>query len=139
MGAVTVEKEIAAEVQKVWGLMSNFGDLRSWNPQIETCELEGEGVGAVRTFSMSGITIKERLESLDDEAKSYSYSIIEGPIPAKNYLATVVLSDLGAGRTKVHWRSEFEAVGAKEEDLVKLFEGIYAAGIDSVEKTLGSV
>ena len=136
MGSVAVEKEIAGEVGKVWALMSDFGNLRAWNSEIESCEVEGEGVGAVRTFSMGGITIKERLEAWDEATKSYSYSITEGPIPAKNYLAKVVLEDLGGTRTKVLWTSDFDAEGASEDDLIKLFEGIYSAGIAAVEKTV---
>ncbi len=134
MSKVRVEEEIAAEAEAVWDLMSDFGGLCSWNSGIESCELEGEGVGAVRTLSMGGLTIKERLESVDPTAKTYSYAIIEGPIPATGYLATVVISDAGQGKTKILWTSEFEPNGAPEADLVQLFEGIYAGGIKAAEK-----
>lgn len=134
MSSVRVEEVIAAEPQAVWRLMSDFGGLKAWNPQIDSCELAGQGVGAVRTLSMSGLTIKERLETLDAAAMTYSYSIIEGPLPATGYLATVEVSDAGNGRTRVVWSSKFEPAGAPESDLVALFEGIYRGGIQAVEK-----
>ncbi len=137
MGNVRVEEEIAADAGKVWDLMSDFGGVKSWNSGIETCEVEGEGVGMVRTLGMGGISIQERLEKLDADNKTYSYAIIGGPIPATGYLAKVVVSDAGAGRTKIVWTSEFEPNGATEEDLVKLFEGIYQGGIKAVEKAVG--
>ena len=137
MANVKVEEEIAADTNAVWKLMSDFGGVKEWNAGIDGCEVEGTGVGSVRTLSMGGISIKERLESLDDEAKTYSYAIIEGPIPATGYLATVQLSEAGPGRTKVLWTSEFEPNGAPVEDLVKLFEGIYQGGIKAAEKAVG--
>jgi hypothetical protein len=114
--------------------MSDFGGLRAWNPQIESCEVDGEGVGAVRTFSMTGLTIKERLEALDESARTFSYSIIEGPLPATDYLATVEIGDAGAGQTRILWTSDFVPAGASEADLVALFEGIYRGGIKAVAK-----
>ncbi len=136
MSNVRVEEEISADSTAVWNLMSDFGGLCSWNPGIETCDLDGEGVGAVRTIGMGGISLKERLESLDGDAKTYSYSIVEGPIPATGYVATVVISDAGAGKTRVEWSCEFEPNGAPEADLIQLFEGIYRGGIQAVEKAL---
>ncbi len=136
MSKVHVEEEIAAEAGAVWNLMSDFGGLCSWNPGIESCELEGEGVGAVRTLKMGGIVLKERLEGLDGAAKTYSYSIIEGPIPATGYVAKVAVSDAGSGKTKISWSCNFEANGAPEADLVQLFQGIYQGGIKAVEKAL---
>ncbi len=138
MSKVRVEEVIAADARAVWRIMSDFGGLRAWNPQIETCEVKGDGVGAVRTFSMSGLTIAERLESFDEAAMTYSYSIIEGPVPATDYLATVQVSEAGAGQTKILWTSEFVPAGAPEADLVGLFEGIYRGGIKAVAKVVGT-
>jgi len=134
MPKVRVEEVIEADPRDVWRIMSDFGGLRAWNPQIDSCEVEGEGVGAVRTFSMTGLTIKERLEAMDEGAKTFSYSIIEGPLPATDYLATVEIGDAGAGQTRILWTSDFVPAGAPEADLVALFEGIYRGGIKAVRK-----
>jgi carbon monoxide dehydrogenase subunit G len=136
MANVRVERQINGDSQKVWDLMSDFGGLASWNPQIDSCEVAGQGVGAVRTLSMGGLVIKERLESIDAASRKYSYAIIEGPVPATGYLATVQISDAGSGKTTVLWTSEFEPAGAPEEDLVKLFEGVYQGGIQAAEKAV---
>lgn len=136
MSSVRVEEVIAADAERVWQVMSDFGGLKAWNPQIDACDVEGEGVGAVRTLSMMGLTIKERLEALDADAKSYSYAITEGPLPATGYLATVEVADAGDGRTCIVWSCNFEPAGAPEADLVALFEGIYRGGIQSVAKVL---
>ena len=137
MAQVRVEEEIAGDAAAVWNLMSDFGGLKAWNPGMESCELEGEGVGAVRTIVMpGGISLRERLESLDHANKTYSYSIVEAPLPATDYVATVVVSEAAPGRTKIVWSSEFEPAGAAESDLVALFEGIYKGGIQGVANAL---
>ncbi len=137
MAKVKVEEEIAGDAAAVWKLMSDFGGLKAWNPAMKSCEIEGDGIGAVRTIDMGGdIVIVERLESLDEAVKTYTYSIIEAPLPAKGYLAKVVVSEPQPGRTKILWTSEFEPDGAPEADLIGLFEGIYKGGIQAIEKAV---
>ena len=70
-------------------------------PGIQGCDVTGEGIGSVRAISMGAMTIKEKLESLDADARSLSYSIVEGPMPTENYLATITLSDAGGGKVRV--------------------------------------
>ena len=70
-------------------------------PGVESCESEGEGVGALRKIKMGANVVIERLESFDDDARTLSYSIQDGPIPVQNYLATIAVSrrTRGAGST----------------------------------------
>jgi carbon monoxide dehydrogenase subunit G len=138
MAEVKVEQEIAASADQVWKLMRDFGGLKAWNPGIDSVEVTGEGVGAVRTIKMGGITIKERLEHLDDAGRTFRYSIIEGPVPARDYLATVQVEEAGPARTRIVWGSRFEPQGASVADLTGLFEGIYKGGISSLQKTLSA-
>jgi len=107
---------------------------------IERCEVEGEGVGAVRTLTLrgSGGVIVERLDARDAGAHSYTYSIINDcPLPVSNYSATVRLSAAGAGQTRVDWVGRFDPKGKPEADVVKLVEGIYRGGIARTNKKLG--
>ncbi len=137
MAEARVEGEVAAAVSAVWEMLRDFGGLARWNSGME-CSCDGSDVGAVREIKMGGAVIKERLEALDDTARSFSYSIVEGPIPVTGYLATVKLDDLGNGRTKVLWTSRFEPQGMPEADTVKLMESIYNGGIKSLNRTLAT-
>ena len=74
-----VDKEISGSLDKAWDLVAAFGDC-AWIPGIESCEVTGEGIGAVRKLKMGAMEIHERLEAFDPEARTLSYSIIEGPI-----------------------------------------------------------
>jgi carbon monoxide dehydrogenase subunit G len=136
MAEVKVEQEIEASADKVWKLMRDFGGLKAWNPGIDSVEVAGEGIGAIRTIKMGPMTIKERLEHLDDASRTFRYSIVEGPVPARDYLATVQVEEAGPSRTRIVWGSTFEPEGASVADLTGLFEGVYKGGIASLRKTL---
>lgn len=137
MAEVIVREEIDASVDAVWDLMSNFGGVADTSPMIERCDVEGDGVGAVRTLHMQGgLQLKERLEAFDPAGRTWSYSIVEpSPLPFKDYVSTVTLSDAG-GRCAIEWRSTFEPDGAPEEQARKIIQGIYTGGIAAARKAL---
>lgn len=137
MARVEVQDEIDAAKETVWDLVSDFGGVGRISPEVESCEVEGQGVGAVRTIHTSGVVIQERLEGLDGTAYTFSYSMLEGPIPFKNYLAHVKLSDAGPNRTKITWAGTFEPAGMPAEQLEQLVEGIYRGLIAGVKKAAG--
>ena len=84
MGSFSVEEDISAGVDRVWAKFSDFAAIGEWGPNIEKCEIEGEGIGQLRKLSMGVVTIVERLEAFDDAGKTLSYSIPEGPIPVED-------------------------------------------------------
>ena len=135
MARVEVRDEIDAPREVVWDLVSDFGGVKRISPEVESCVLDGQGVGAVRTINTQGIVIKERLESLDGKNYTFSYSIVEGPIPFTNYLAQVELSPDG-DRTKVNWSGSFEPVGVPEDTLKQLVETIYRNLIGGIKKAV---
>lgn len=135
MARVEVRDEIDAPREIVWDLVSDFGGVKRISPEVESCVLDGQGVGAVRTINTQGIVIKERLESLDGKNYTFSYSIVEGPIPFTNYLAHVELSPDG-NRTKVNWSGSFEPAGVPEDTLKQLVETIYRNLIGGIKKAV---
>jgi carbon monoxide dehydrogenase subunit G len=137
MAKARVEEEIAADASAVWELARDFGGLKRWNPGISSCEVSGAGVGAVRTIKMGDFALRERLEKIDEAKRSFSYAIIEAPIPVEAYLATFDVHALGPGKTRVVWSCTFEPKGAPEADLVALFEGVYRSGIAGLRNALG--
>ena len=139
MTTAQVTETVAAPAAEVWRVMSDFGGIEA-NEMIAGCTVDGSGVGAVRTITLvAGGEIIERLESCDDAMRTFSYAIInDSPLPVKNYLSTVKISDDGAGGTTVDWSSSFEASGAPEADVVKLIQGVYKGGIARARAKLGA-
>ena len=64
---VQVVENIAASAADVWQILADFGGVRVGGP-ITAFEIEGEGVGAVRTITMSGGQVIERLDVHDESA-----------------------------------------------------------------------
>ena len=120
---------IAAPVQPIWAVLTDFGRPQRLARSIEACEMTGEGVGAVRRVTARGRTIHERLETLDAVAHSLSYRALDtGDMPAPRitaYLATVSLRAIAADLTQIIWRSEGttdDPAAANPRHFVTLYE-----------------
>ena len=129
MSKVEIEAEFSSSAADVWAKISDFGGIGAWAPGIEKCDVEGEGVGAVRRIGMAGMEIAERLEALDDSTRQLSYSIVEGPMPVENYLATIRVEEAAHGGAKLSWSCDFEAPGMSDEQV-----GGMAAGMEGAYK-----
>lgn len=122
--------DIPASADQVWQLIGGFDTLPDWLPFIPNSELS-EG-GRVRSLQTSdGAVVVERLELFDNAAKTYSYSILQAPFPAKDYLATLSIEARGEG-ARVTWSGKFEPVGVSDEEVVALFTGIYESGLKAL-------
>ena len=140
MSEVHVNEAVAAPAGKVWELVRDFGGVARWGgPALQSCTVEGEGVGAVRRIGLpGGLSIAERLEGFDDAGRSLSYAIVEkSPIPVKNYLSTIRILEDGAQACRVDWSSTFEPDGAGEEQAQAMIRGGYTGGIAGLRKALG--
>ena len=78
-----------------------------------------------------GGVVVERLQAFDNAAKTYSYSILQAPFPATEYLATIKVEAQGDG-ARVTWSGRFEPVGVSNEEVEALFTGIYQGGLEAL-------
>ncbi|MED7669152.1 SRPBCC family protein [Pseudomonas moraviensis subsp. stanleyae] len=122
--------DIPASADQVWQLIGGFNTLPDWLPLITHSELS-EG-GRVRTLKTAdGGVVVERLQTFDNAARTYSYSIEQAPFPASDYLATIKVEVQGES-ARVTWSGRFNAVGVSDEEVVALFNGIYQGGLDAL-------
>ncbi len=137
MGKIELSEEMAAPASAAWEKLADFGGL-GWMPGVEKVEVEGDGIGAVRTIAMGGMSIKERLEAFDDEGRSLSYSITEGPMPVQNYLATIRVSETGAG-CRVDWTASFDLPeGVPADAIEKGLNAAYGGALAALKKLVES-
>ena len=138
MAKVSMSTDLNASADQVWKMIGGFNTLPDWHPAVEKSELNE--AGETRTLSIAGgATIVEKLESVDDGARTYTYSIVDSPLPVSNYKATITVSGEGDGST-LEWSSEFDTVsgmGASEQDAMAAVQGIYQAGFDNLKKMFG--
>ncbi|NED00203.1 SRPBCC family protein [Streptomyces sp. SID6648] len=136
MAGTTASTELPVPADRVWQLIGGFDSLPDWLPYIPTSELS-EG-GRVRTLvNEEGGVIVERLETFDNAARSYSYSILRAPFPVTGYLSTITVREASApDRARVEWSGTFTPDGIGDDEAAALFHGIYADGLAALTQSL---
>lgn len=140
MAEVLVTEDLPVPASKIWELVRDFGGARKWlGGMVQSLELEGEGVGAVRTITLPGDTkLHEQLQAHDEEGMTFTYAIVrESPLPASDYVAKFKLVETGADSCRIEWGSTFEPVGLPEADVKPMIQGIYTSGIAGIRQVLG--
>ncbi len=134
MTKVAMSTKLNVSASEAWQLIGGFNALPDWHPAVEKSELTEEG--QVRNLSLAGGgSIVEKLEKIDDSARTYTYSIVDSPLPISNYTASITVRETEDG-TVMDWTSEFDPVGG-ENDAVNAIQGIYQAGFDNLKKMFG--
>lgn len=137
MAKISMSTKVGVPAANVWELIGGFDALPRWHPGIAKCSLKKDGNTTVRTLHLvGGGVVRERLEKADDSGRTYTYTILESPLPVANYTATIHVEGEGEDCT-VEWSSEFNPSGAPENDAVKMIENIYKAGFDNLQKIFG--
>lgn len=138
MSGISVNLDFTSAADAVWKELADFGGIGVWGPGVVSCKVEGTGVGAVRSVEMpGGMVMEERLESLSDADRTLSYSIIAGPLPVENYLATVKVTATDGG-SRVDWGATFDAPeGVPAEGIEGGVSGAYSGMLAALKAHLG--
>ena len=135
MTKVSMNTKLNVSADEAWRLIGGFNALPDWHPSVEKSELTEEGQTRTLSLAAGGGTIVEKLERMDDGSRTYSYSIVDSPLPVADYRSTIKVSGEGDDCT-LEWSSEFEPVGGENEATDAVRE-IYQAGFDNLKKMFG--
>ncbi|MHC4119881.1 MAG: SRPBCC family protein [Planctomycetota bacterium] len=130
---------IDAPCRKVWETIRNFHDL-AWAAGVITSveaegDFKGDQIGARRVLNGA---FHETLLTLDENERTFSYSIDDGPEPlAKgtftSYVGSVrVLPVTENATTFVEWQSTYES--ADDSAIADFCNPIYVALLDAMKK-----
>jgi carbon monoxide dehydrogenase subunit G len=135
---ISVNAEYTSSADVVWKELADFGAIGEWAPGLESCKVEGTGVGSVRVLGMAGgMVMRERLESLDERERCLTYAIVGGPLPVENYLATVKVTAQGEG-CRVDWGASFDAPeGVPAEGIASGVSGAYSGMLQALKSRVG--
>jgi len=132
-----------APTDRVWGLLRDFNGHDRWHPAVATSTIEraqaADKIGCVRRFKLKdGSELREQLLALSDIEQTFSYCLLDTPIPMFNYVAHVRLLPVTDGdRTFWHWESRFTT---RPDDAVRIVEmvaeQIYQAGFEAIRQRL---
>jgi len=134
---------IDAPVDQVWDVLRDFNGHDNWHPAVAYSSIErseqSDRVGCVRRFKLKdGAELREKLLTHSDMEQSFSYCLIDTPIPLLNYVAHVNLYPVTDGdATFWQWQSSFNTPSGAEEELSALVgNDIYQAGFDAIRTQL---
>ncbi len=122
MADVKLSVPFPVAASEIWSRIGSFNALPDWHPAVERSELEDGGT-IRRLHLVGGGEIVEKLEASED-GKSYTYSIVESPLPVMNYTSTLRVTEGADGKAEVEWSSNFDPVGSPEE-AAEVIQGIY--------------
>jgi carbon monoxide dehydrogenase subunit G len=126
MARATAELTMTATPDAVWAVVRDYHGLAGWMPGIDESVAEGDD----RVLSMMGMTIRERMVSLDEDARSLTYSIVDGA-PVESHEATITVHPADGG-SRVTWD-----VTATPDDMAGLMQGIYQQALESLRAKAG--
>ncbi|MEO9650301.1 MAG: SRPBCC family protein [Roseobacter sp.] len=135
---------LEAPVEVVWDMLRDFNGHDRWHPAVATSQVErnrdADRVGCVRKFKLAdGSELREQLLALSDVDASYSYCLLETPVPLFNYVSHVRLIPVTDGdHTYWQWEGRFSTFPDQQDDLVQMVgNDIYQAGFDAIRAELG--
>jgi Polyketide cyclase / dehydrase and lipid transport/Domain of unknown function (DUF4331) len=120
---------------KVWEAVGQFGG--DWHPLIAQIKLIGSGIGELRIIeTLDGKKIIERLDAIDNSARSYRYTNIAG-IPASDYTGMFQVKPNGAGST-VEWRAQYLGNGPGDLVVRTIVSTLFKTGLESLKQRFGA-
>jgi Polyketide cyclase / dehydrase and lipid transport len=126
-----------------WSVLRDFNGHDRWHPAVATSSIEraqpSDKIGCVRRFKLKdGSELREQLLALSDLEQTFSYCLLDTPIPMFNYVAHVRLLPVTDGdRTFWHWESRFTVRPAEAAEITAMVgEQIYQAGFEAIRRHL---
>lgn len=131
---------VDAPVENVWDIIRDFNGHDRWHPEVAVSTIErsepSDRVGCVRRFKLNdGQELREKLLTLSDLEQTFSYCLLDTPVPLFNYVAHVRLFPVTDDDTTFwEWESRFDTPAGQEEDMATLVgDGIYSAGFEAIK------
>ena len=133
-----------APVEAVWEVIRDFNGHDQWHPAVATSLIErgnpSDMVGCIRRFKLEdGSELREQLLTLSDIEQSFTYCLLDTPIPLFNYVAHCRLFPVTDGDLTVwEWHSRFDTPAGRQEELATIVgDNIYSAGFDAIRTHMG--
>jgi hypothetical protein len=140
---------IDAPAEQVWEVAGDFAGVNRWLTVIPASKLilgQNREAGAIRRLTRAnGTQVEEKLTAYDPYNMTFSYTYVGGQPLVSDYLATMIVKDLGNGKTQVDWKASFRRLqywtdeappGQEDETLVANFNRIYSGGLESLKKVV---
>jgi hypothetical protein len=128
MTNITRQIVLPVPASKVWSLVGAPSNISDWHPAIVSSPVDGNR----RTCTFpDGAKIVEAISAHDDIKMKYTYTIVDGAVPMRDYVSTIEVVQVDDQSCKLQWSGTFEPL-APEADVCAFVAGVYEAGLASV-------
>ena len=132
---------IDAPVDALWSVLRDFNGHEHWHPIVARSVIErsqpSDRISCIRRFTLQdGSELREQLLTLSDLEMTFTYCLLDTPIPLFNYVAHVRLLPVTDGnRSFWHWEGRFTTPPGREAELAaKVGDEVFANGIEAVRR-----
>lgn len=141
MTDITVSEtaRLYARASRVWETVGGFHTIAAWHPRVRGDKEDRDGTQKVRRLDVAADEpLVERLESHDDRAMRYDYSVISGPLPVREASGRLWITAERVGSCTVYWELRFSPAGVTRADAIKAVQDYIRAGLESLRFRLGA-
>jgi hypothetical protein len=120
--------DLSSPSAEVWAEVGRFADIDAWHPDVKVSdrvEIDGD-VHRHLTLTNDAMLL-EKLEATGDDY--YRYSIVDGPLPVENYLATFTCFEREEGGARVFWSASFDSEDPRADEYVA---SIFETGLEAL-------
>ena len=113
---------LEGSIHTVWQAVRSFDGVVNWNPGVTSARMEKGNPtepGGIRHLDIvDGTVFREVLLALSDREYSYTYGIVEGPLPVRNYISTHrFLPITDTGQTIGIWEGWFDCTESQSAEI----------------------
>lgn len=142
MPIVTVAERVEAPAQVVWEHINWHGVAKLEGGLFKRIEFFGDTpiVGVTKRIHLEeGLPILERLESVDEDDRTYRYRVIdEGDLPVTDYSGYVRVAPCGPAACHVKIESMFTPVAVTEQQWTETWTAMEHSLIAQIRKLVGA-
>lgn len=126
------KKALPVHPDLVRQLAGGFDQIGAWHPAVADCKTSETPSGTARHLTLPDGAILQEIRTDDGTVPgTYSYRILSGPLPVRDYTSTFRILATGNG-CEVEWSGRFDAEGASEEEARSVIAGIYETGLQAL-------
>lgn len=133
---IQVERECNFPVGRLWAVISAFGCEPIWLPGCTSSSVEGFGVGAIRTMTISNkpySEAQERLEIVDPEQHLIRFEVVRDDLGDVRNWGIMFLTPVDEERTKLTWIAESTLADTKMVETLRAeLDSMFNGGIDGI-------
>ncbi len=140
-GEVRFAAEIAADPDRLWAKIRDFGRVADWNPIASSSRLiVGTDMkpGMERELlTADGMSVLEQLTGLDDHARRLDYQMLSFPFPVTEQRNRITVDQAKKGWSLVTFTADFVAVdGAAIDEIAAINRNAFAGAADGIGRLL---